>query len=240
MHLWLHEPRNERVSGILAELRSAGLKPVLIEDHVFADGGKAFLHHDEWVHPLLLAATLETVDRIRSLRKAGGRNPIIVYRDLRSPERTIQALEAGADHVAVTPLRGDDLKARFAAIFRRSYGHAGGDLSLGSLKISFSDEDPLVNSTRITLCRIERQILRRLALGVGQPVSRAQIYEAVYGLSEKKPYINVIDRYICNIRRKLAQADPGSETLLKTFPGRGYALAQTDFAKNCEDRGEDG
>lgn len=225
MHLWLHEPRSERINGVLADLRAAKLKPVPIDDHFFDDGAKAILHHDEWIHPLVMAATTETLERIRDLRRSGARNPVIVYRDFRSPERAIQALEAGADHVLVTPLRGDEVKARINAVFRRAHGHAEADFSIASLTIPFADEDPRIAGEYVPLRRIERQILNRLALEAGHPVSRAQIYEMIYGLAEKKPFVNVIDRHICNIRSKIASRDPRSSKVLRTYPGRGYALA---------------
>lgn len=235
MHLWLHEPKPERLPGILAELQAASLKPVLIDDHFFENGAKAFVRHSEWMHPLLLAASSETLDRIRSIRKAGGRNPIIVYRDLKSAERAIQALEAGADHVAITPLRGEELRARFSAILRRTHGHSASKLELGSMMVFFCDADPVVSGQVIALRPMERQVLHRLALEVGHPVSRSQIYETIYGLAEKKPFANVIDRHLCNIRRKIGVIDPDAANMLRTFPGRGYALAPAEMGKICRE-----
>lgn len=232
MHLWLHEPRAERVAGILSELTGSGLRAVLIDDVFFEDGAKALRHHDEWIHPLLMANTAETIDRVRAIRKGGGRNPIIVYRDFRSPDRAIQALEAGADHVTVTPLRGEEIRARIQAIQRRTLGHAEGALRIGALTIPFSDADPSINGRDIPLRRIERLILLRLALEAGKPVSRPQIYESVYGLEEERPYINIINRYVCNIRAKIMARDPAAGDLIKTFPGRGYAIAVPESAKN--------
>jgi len=233
MHLWLHEPRAERVAGILAELTGSGLRAVLIDDVFFEDGAKAIRHHDEWIHPLLMANSPETIDRVRAIRKGGGRNPIIVYRDFRSPDRAIQALEAGADHVTVTPLRGEEIRSRIQAIQRRAHGHAEGALRIGALTIPFSDADPLISGSEVRLRRIERLVLLRLALEAGKPVSRPQIYESVYGLAENRPYINVIDRYVCNIRSKIISSAPEAGDLIKTFPGRGYALAAPECAKKC-------
>lgn len=232
MHLWLHEPRAERVAGILSELTGSGLKAILIDDVFFEDGAKSIRHHDEWIHPLLMANTPETIERIRAIRKGGRRNPIIVYRDFRSPDRAIQALDAGADHVTVTPLRGEEIRSRIQAIQRRAHGYAEGALKVGVLTIPFSDADPSISGREIRLRRIERSILLRLALEAGKPVSRPQIYESVYGLVEDRPYINIIDRYICNIRARITASDPEAGDLIKTFPGRGYALAAPKCAKN--------
>ena len=59
-------------------------------------------------------------------------------------------------------------------------------------------------------------------------MSKAAIYDAVYGMAEEQPFDKVIDVYICKIRKKIASAAGGGHRYIETVHGRGYKLSPPD------------
>ena len=97
MHIYLYEPRADRLNGLMAELRSARMKPVPIQANFFR-GELGLLNrggHED--RPFLLAESPDLLDQIAALRAAGCSNPVLVMRDFRNSRDTAAALDAGAD-----------------------------------------------------------------------------------------------------------------------------------------------
>lgn len=74
-------------------------------------------------------------------------------------------------------------------------------------------------------------------LNARRVVSKAAIYDALYGMAEDQPFDKVIDVYICKIRKKIASAAGPGHRYIETVHGRGYKLSppemhpQTDAAQ---------
>jgi two-component system, cell cycle response regulator CtrA len=230
LHIFIHEPRPERMAGVVAEIRSEGCIPVCIDGTFFQNANQEIRLDSEWMHPVLVAGVPGSSELIRAFRRSGGKNPVLLYEDLRTADRIRLALEAGADQVVITPMRGKEIMARLHAVMRRIHGHAGGPARVGDLMIPFDGGVPEISNREIQTNRLETRILQRLALSPGQPVRRSEIYEALYGLAERKPFPRVIDRHIAHLRSKLAAAAPGGAGYVRTCPGHGYALLNPEDA----------
>ncbi|GAA6150361.1 DNA-binding response regulator, OmpR family, contains REC and winged-helix (wHTH) domain [Pseudooceanicola nitratireducens] len=225
MHIYLYEPRADRLNGLMAELRSARMKPVPIQEAFFR-GELGLLNrsgHED--RPFLLADNPEVLEQITALRTAGCTNPILVMRDFRNSRDTAAALDAGADDDIVIPVKAIELKARINAVTRRSHGHAAESIEVGEVVAYFDGRDPEVSGATVKLSRREHAIFQQLVLNAGRVVSKGSIYDAVYGMSEDQPFDKVIDVYICKIRKKIDQAADSGHNYIETVHGRGYKFA---------------
>lgn len=228
MHIYLYEPRDDRAKGLAAELRAAGIVSVRITD-AFFQGDLGLLNregHD--ICPLLLADGAATLEQIGKLREAGCRNPIVVMRDFRNAAAAARTLDHGADDDIVIPLKGIELQSRINSITRRTHGHAAQSIRIGAVTAYFDGRDPEVAGETVFLSGREHAVFRQLALNASRVVSKAAIYDAVYGMAEEQPFDKVIDVYICKIRKKIASAAGGGHRYIETVHGRGYKLSPPD------------
>ena len=223
MHVYLYQVGGSGRS-LLDELQSERMRPVEIGPQFF-NGDLRLLNragHDS--HAFLLSAGPDLIDHITRLRRAGCGHPILVLRDRSDPENATRALDAGADDDIVTPVKALELKARINAVLRRAHGHAADSVSVGEVKAFFDGRDPEVSGHRVKLSRREHMIFQQLVLNVRRVVSKAAIYDAVYGMSDEQPFDKVIDVYICKIRKKIGQAAESGHQYIETVHGRGYKL----------------
>lgn len=233
MYIYLFEPRAERREGLLAELKAAKLAPIEVGEEFFNSDLTLLNRRGSDTRALLLADTPQTLDHIRRLRDADCRNPVLVMRDFRKARDTAAALDAGADDDIVIPLKGFELRARINSILRRAHGHAAESVTIGEVTAYFDGRDPQVAGRRVKLSRREHAIFQHLALNANRVISKAAIYDAVYGMADDQPFDKVIDVYICKIRKKIDAASDTGHQYIETVYGRGYKFAP------AEDNGQD-
>ncbi len=229
MYAYLYEPREERREGLSKELATVGIKVVKIDDSFFSRDLRLLNNDSQSTQAFLLSASEQLIDQISGLRAAGCDNPIIVIRDFRNSAETAKALDKGADQEMVVPIKGLELRARVNAIVRRANGHSGDLVQVGEVTAFFDGRDPVVSGKRVKLSRREHAIFNELAMSAGRVVSKASIYDAVYGLAEVPPFDKVVDVYICKIRKKLDASAPSGGRYIETVPGRGYRLSDDAF-----------
>jgi two-component system cell cycle response regulator CtrA len=225
MQIYVHEPREDRRTGLLTELRAGKILARPIENGFFDRDLSLLNRPDSLGHAILLAAVPGVTDRIAALRAAGCKNPVLILRDLRNAGETAELLDRGADEVLVAPIKAIELKARVNAILRRSHGHASDEVKVGKIVAYFDGRDPEVAGTRMRLSQREHAVFKQLALNASKVVPKSAIYDAVYGISEMPPFEKVIDVYICKIRKKLDASMPGGGRYIETVPGRGYRFS---------------
>lgn len=186
------------------------------DEAVFADGECPY-----WAVIIGNVADAETL--IADIRSLTPNAPIISLLDMRSADKTIRFLGAGADDVIVKPINGLEITSRIHAIARRGAGVTQSSVTVGKLTIHLDGRDPEVDGERIKLSQREYSIFMLLAMRVGRVVAKEAVYDSVYGLNDAQPYDKVIDVYICKLRKKLADAT-GGEKYIETVYGRGYKL----------------
>ena len=222
MQIYVYERREERLDGLTKELSQAGITVQTVDDAFFTRDLSLLDPTRTYTRPFLLAATDGLHGQITALRNAGCRNPILVMRDFRNARETAEALNRGADQDLVIPIKGLELKARVHAILRRANGHVREDVRIGEVTAYLDGRDPEIGGQRIRLSRREHAIFNQLALNAGRVVSKAAIYNAVYGVAEIPPYDKVVDVYICKIRKKFDASAESGARYIETVPGRGY------------------
>jgi DNA-binding response OmpR family regulator len=152
--------------------------------------------------------------------------PIIMLTAKSQEADKIRGLDAGADDYVTKPFSIGELVARLRALFRRTQRPTEGS--------SFRVGDVAINLAQHTLQRegrkpeslsfYEVELLRLLHERAGQPVSRDEILNKIWGL-EASPTNRTIDNFIVKLRRKVEEQPDKPEHILTVY-GFGYKLVE--------------
>jgi len=159
----------------------------------------------------------------RQLREAGRQIPVIVMSGKKKKEiDKVLGLELGGDDYMTKPFGTDEFIARVHAILRRSRPEAPEieDLAFGDVTVDFRTKTATKGGRELHLTAREFSLLRLLAGGEGQVVSRETILNKVWEY-EKYPTTRTIDTFMYNLRRKI-EDDPAAPRHLITVPWLGY------------------
>lgn len=180
-------------------------------------------HHDLYVLDIMLPG-LDGLALIRRLRAKGIKTPALFLTAKDSVEARVRGLDAGADDYLVKPFAVEELLARIRALLRRD-GKLAQDSSLSYGPISFlpMEHDGCVDGTPLRLTITEYELLLYLVQNREQILSRAQIFDRVWGL-DSEANDSIVDLYIHYLRKKLVPF--GCEALIRTVRGIGYMLKE--------------
>jgi DNA-binding response OmpR family regulator len=152
--------------------------------------------------------------------------PIVMLTARTDEVDRVAGLELGADDYVPKPFSPRELVARVRAVLRRT--ETAGDrsrvLRTGVLEIDLDRRRVVVGGQAVgDVTPTEFDVLVTLARQPGRVFTRAQILDAVHGISAEA-YERTIDGHVKNLRRKLG--DPrGRPTLIETVHGVGYRLS---------------
>lgn len=180
-----------------------------------------------------------------------GDDGLVLLRGLRSSEATenlpimmltakgtefdkVVGLDAGADDYLAKPFGMMELISRVNALLRRASRPAQGAseeetaepsdlLKVGRLALSPSSRTVTADGREVCLTRKEFDLLRMLMENKGRVLTREQLLEEVWGISFVGE-TRTVDMHVKTLRRKLAEAAPGSEEAVATVRGVGYRL----------------
>ena len=143
--------------------------------------------------------------------------PILLLTARDALEERVAGLDAGADDYLVKPFEVEELTARLRALLRRNH-RRGSTLVFADLAL-----DPETGTARrggrtIDLTRRETELLELLLRNARGVVTRELALEEVWG-GEGEVVVNVVDRYVAYLRRKL-----GDPPLIQTVRGVGFRL----------------
>jgi len=130
--------------------------------------------------------------------------PVIAMSDAHCLTTTLEMFAAGADDVVRKPVHVRELLARADAIRRRAEPPSDQAI-IGELRVYFDGRDPSVDGETIQLPRRERRILQHLAMNRGRRVTKAQIFNAIYGIFDAEVKECVVESHISKLRRKLVK-----------------------------------
>ncbi|MEU7825503.1 response regulator transcription factor [Catellatospora sp. NPDC049133] len=195
--------------------------------HLAADGAEALAKTLELQPDLLLLdvmmPVLDGLNVCRRLRAAADRTPVLMLTARDAVADRVAGLDAGADDYLVKPFALQELLARVRALLRRTAPPADADdvLRLGDLTVNRTTREVRRGSTPIELTRTEFSLLQTLLEHQGRVLSRAQLFEHVWGFDLNQSS-NSLDVYIGYLRRKLEADD--RPRLLHTVRGVGFVL----------------
>jgi len=158
------------------------------------------------------------------IRKQNTVVPIIMLTARAQDTDKIRGLASGADDYVTKPFSVGELIARINAIFRRLRRIAPADevLTIGGARISLLRQELELNNEVHALSFYEVELLRLLAERAGQPVTRDEILDKIWGMSGAGSNRSV-DNTIVKLRKKL-EADPANPRHIVTIYGTGYKL----------------
>jgi DNA-binding response OmpR family regulator len=157
----------------------------------------------------------------RTLRSEGNWTPILMLTAKSGEHDETEALDTGADDFLTKPFSYLVLSARLRALIRRARNAVPAPLRVDDLEL-----DPLRRSvTRggasVHLSPRELSLLEALLRRAGEPCSKTELLEAVWGEYDGDP--NVVEVYIGYLRKKVDR--PFRRTNVQTVRGYGYRIA---------------
>ncbi|MET3760143.1 response regulator transcription factor [Sphingomonas sp. UYEF23] len=208
--------------AICAILAEEGLRVTTVQD-----GAAAFLQakdkdFDAIVLDRMLPGGIDGVGVLDMLRKAGIRTPVLILSALSALEERVRGLRAGGDDYLAKPFEPLELAARVMALIRRRVAETSSiSLEQGRVRIDLIAREAWVDGQKIDLQARELQLLAYLVRHHDRPVSRAMIFEDVWGYRYDQR-TNVIDVHVTRLRRKIERGD--LPPLIETVRGTGYVF----------------
>jgi DNA-binding response OmpR family regulator len=158
---------------------------------------------------------------LSTIRRVGITTPVLFLSLASAVEERIDALRAGADDYLCAPFERGELVARIEALVRRhAQRHAvEANLRVGALELDMLTHKARHRGNELELHPTESRILEYLMRHPGQVLTRAMIFEGVWG-ARIAASNNLIDVHISHLRKKVAALEDCP--LIRTIRGSGY------------------
>jgi len=150
--------------------------------------------------------------------------PIIMLTARSQEADKIRGLDAGADDYMTKPFSPGELVARLRALFRRTSRptETATTFKIGSASVNVMAHTLTRGKQTEQLSFYEVELLRLLHERVGQPVSREEILNKIWGI-EANPTNRTIDNFVVKLRKKIERQPERPKHILTVY-GYGYKL----------------
>ena len=211
-------------SVVLQEALQKGFSRLGVALDVVGDGAEGLVlaknnPYDVLILDLMLPG-LDGLSVLRELRAAGSDLHVLILTARDTVDQRVTGLQAGADDYLTKPFEFEELAARVQALARRKYREKAPALQVGPLRLDTTRREAYVEDRAVDLTNREYALLEYLAYRKGEPVSRIDIEDHLYGTANL-PTSNAVDRAVCALRQKL-----GARDLIRTRRGVGYVLEE--------------
>ncbi|TFB47769.1 response regulator transcription factor [Cryobacterium tagatosivorans] len=160
----------------------------------------------------------------RRVRETGSAMPMLLLTARDAVDDRVTGLDAGADDYLTKPFSFAELAARLRALIRRDPAEQWIKVTAGDLTLDSQSRKGQVGGRSLSLSPNEFMLLRGLLTQLGEPVTRQEILESVWGTATHID-ANIVEQYVSTLRKKLSARD--SNVSIVTVRGVGY-LAQVD------------
>jgi DNA-binding response OmpR family regulator len=167
----------------------------------------------------------------RRTRAAGNFVPILILTAKDEGGDIVRGIEEGADDYLTKPFRLDELLIRLRALLRRRKWDNAAEEPQGLREIAFGNVvarlDRLELATpsgTIQLTPREAALLRELIVHEGEPLTRGELLESVWGL-RPATRTRVVDSFIVRLRRYVEE-DPANPKHIESVRGHGYRFVR--------------
>jgi two-component system response regulator MprA len=186
-----------------------------------ADGGAALAAVERSVpDAIVLDVAMPGLDGLSVTRRLRGKGlavPILLLTARDALEERVAGLDSGADDYLVKPFEARELTARLRALLRRNRPPAE-QLAYADVLLEPGTGTAVRAGRDLELTRREAELLELLLRNQRSVVTRELALEEVWG-GEGEASLNVVDRYVAYLRRKL-----GEPPLIQTVRGLGFRL----------------
>ena len=128
--------------------------------------------------------------------------PVLMLTAFQDEEYKMSAFAALADGYLEKPFSLSLLKVRVDAIFKRYYD-TGRIFTYRDTQVDFDSYSAKVAGQEVAVNAKELEILDYLVKNEGRAITRSQIIDAVWKMTDEVPFDRVIDVYIKELRKKL-------------------------------------
>lgn len=168
------------------------------------------------------------LDLLRQVREADGVAsridpllPLLVLSGRVGELHRLRGFERGADDVMAKPFSYPELRARVAALLRRSERSVRhGRLRVGTLEIDPAARSVTLNGRRVVVSQKEFALLRTLAMDPTRVHTKEELLRTLWGFRANGS-TRTLDSHACRLRQKLAR--DGDRYLVNVW-GVGYRL----------------
>ncbi len=214
---------NDDLAGLLAQgLRAAGY-----ESDRFASVEDARIALSTVTYAaLILDLGLpdgDGLDVLRELRRRHNPIPVILLTARGGLEDRVSGLKLGADDYLVKPFALEELLARIEAQLRRPGQLLGAELKVANLTFDTRERRCMIDGKPQPLSVRETTVLEHLMRSKGRVVSKRQLEDSIFGLSEDVGS-NAVEVYVHRLRKQLQER--GSTAQIHTIRGVGYLLSE--------------
>ncbi len=201
-----------------------------------ADGAQALSRYQQEKPDLLLLDVMmpekSGYDLCREIRKTDSWTPIILITAKGEEIDKVVGLELGADDYITKPFGLHELRARVAAVLRRTTNQRQGQkvelpdrLTLGDAVIDRKNYRLTRDGQIYSLTPRELKLLEALCTQPDQVHSRNDLLNAAWGI-DYFGTTRTLDQHIAQLRKKL-ETDPAEPQIILTVHGVGYRLGVT-------------
>jgi two-component system, OmpR family, response regulator len=221
MRVLIAEDDHATADFIADGLKALGHQPVVAEG-----GGQALLRVAEGGFDMIILDRMlphaDGLDILRKARADGDATPIIMLTALGQIADRVDGLDAGADDYLVKPFALSELAARMNAIIRRRSADSNQtSLTYGALVMDLLHREVQFEGRPVLLQPRETRLLEELMRNAGKIVTRAMLFESVWGF-HFNPRTNLVETHMSRLRTKLGYA--GAKDIIETVRGAGYRL----------------
>ncbi|MDH5672446.1 MAG: response regulator transcription factor [Myxococcales bacterium] len=160
----------------------------------------------------------------KAIRARGIELPIIMLTARGQEADKIRGLDSGADDYVTKPFSVGELVARVRAVLRRNQRHSVTStlLTIGAVTVDLGTQTVHRDGSSMPLSFYEVELLKLLHERLGEPVSRDEILDRVWG-QKANPTNRTVDNFVVKLRRKL-EPDHDRPKHILTVYGHGYKL----------------
>jgi len=204
--------------GLSRSLRNGGYAVEVADDGRLADQLLSVHSFDLVVLDLGLPG-LDGLEVLRRLRRRASNVPVLILTARDSIVDRVNGLDVGADDYLVKPFELAELEARVRALMRRAQSVATARISHGALTLDTAARRAFVGEEALDLSAREVALLEALLLSAGRVVSKDQLADRLYGVSDEVGP-NAIEVFVHRLRRKIEAAGVS----IRTIRGLGYLV----------------
>ena len=143
----------------------------------------------------------------------------------------IRGLDLGADYYLTKPFGVMELVSCVKAVLRRCGTKSASQFRCGGLVLDEESHTVTADGESVALTYKEFELLRLFLSHPGTAFSRDQLMADVWG-TDYCGETRTVDMHVKTLRRKLAEAAPGSEEAVATVRGVGYRFRDPQTALN--------
>jgi two-component system, cell cycle response regulator CtrA len=169
----------------------------------------------------LILPDVKGYEVVRHMRTLRNDTPVLILSGLSRPQAKVKGLGLGADDFITKPFNTSELLARVQAITRRRKGYSQPAIQFGGIELNLDSREVAVNGRELRLTSKEYSILELLVRRKGKLLTKDAFLNHLYNGTDE-PERQIVDLYICRLRKKLAAAGAGN--MIGTVWGQGYVL----------------